>query len=136
MLFFGDVVNLHGKPFTWIDPPPPSPPTAPCVLSHLTSHRSPIAVPDGINDYRIRLGQLGREDDGALISDGSRVGGATNRAVRSWVPLLEAHLAGGTLKPLEYEVVTGEAYEAAVEAVKRQEKGGLSRKLVVRIQEA
>ena len=79
----------------------------------------------------MHLGQLGREDGSG---EEGVFGRSTTGAVRGFVPILEAHLAQGSLKPLDYEVVEGVGYEAVVEGIKRQEKGGLKKKLVVRVQ--
>ena len=100
------------------------------------ARRSPISVPDGIGDYRVHLGELGRASDSVgAQAIAAPLGDHTTNAVKSWVPLLERHLAKGTLKPLEYEVVEGTGYDAVVGGIVRQEKGGLKKKLVVRVQE-
>lgn len=89
------------------------------------ANRSPFNTASTIREHRVELGHMGREDE--------EMGVQVTNAVRAFVPAIEAHLAAGTLKPLEYELMDGVGYDAVVQAIKRQEKGGLAKKLVVRV---
>lgn len=84
-------------------------------------------TPSTIKEYRAELGHLCRLDD--------PIGAQVTRDIASWIPALEAHLAAGTLKPLEHQVVDGIGWEKLVEGIQLLESGRAERKLVVRTQE-
>lgn len=89
--------------------------------------RSPFSTPSSINEYRADLGHLCRpnERDGAQITSN----------IASWIPLLEKHIAAGTLKPLEHHVVDGVGWEKVIQGIQDMEGGKIGKKIVVRTQE-
>ncbi|KAH8879603.1 GroES-like protein [Thozetella sp. PMI_491] len=86
-----------------------------------------MKIPDGIKEYRIRLGLIGRFED--------PTGAEETKNMASWVPTFEGHIAAGTILPLDYELVDGEGLEKVIEAVALLEAGKFSKKLTVVVQQ-
>ncbi|KAH7220294.1 chaperonin 10-like protein [Fusarium oxysporum] len=88
---------------------------------------SPFSTPSSINEYRADLGHLCRpnERDGAQITSN----------IANWIPLLEKHIAAGTLKPLEHHVADGVGWEKVIQGIQDMEGGKIGKKIVVRTQE-
>lgn len=73
------------------------------------------------------LGEMGQDNP---------VGREVTAQLASWIPDLERHLADGAIRPLEYQLVAGEGWEAVIKAAEIFETGGgPEKKLVVRIQD-
>ncbi len=53
--------------------------------------------------------------------------------IAGWIPTFEAHLAAGTLKRVEYQVVDGVGWDKVIEGIQQQEAGP-AKKLIVRTQ--
>ncbi|KAF4340085.1 hypothetical protein FBEOM_5945 [Fusarium beomiforme] len=85
---------------------------------------SPFSTPSSINEYRADLGHLCRpnERDGIQITDN----------VSRWIPLLEKHIAAGTLKPLEHHVVDGVGWDKVIQGLQDMEGGKIGKKIVPR----
>lgn len=96
----------------------------------LTNHdnRSPFNTPSPIKEYRAELGHLCRYDEA--------VGAQVTKHIASWIPTFETHLAAGTLKPVEYQVVDGVGWESVIQGIKDLEAGKAAKKIVVRTQAA
>jgi hypothetical protein len=54
--------------------------------------------------------------------------------IASWISTFEAHLASGTLKPIEYQVVDGVGWEKVIQGIQELEGGNAAKKIVVRTQ--
>jgi hypothetical protein len=52
--------------------------------------------------------------------------------IASWIPTFEAHLAAGTLRPIEYQVVDGVGWESVIRGIQDLEGGKAAKKIVVR----
>ena len=87
--------------------------------------RSPFNTPAPIKEYRAELGHLGRLDE--------PIGAAVTKDIASWISIFEAHLAAGTLKPVEYQVVDGVGWDKVIEGIQQQEAGP-AKKIIVRTQ--
>jgi hypothetical protein len=90
------------------------------------THRSEFNTPPTINEYRAELGHLCRLDE--------PIGAAVTKDIASWIPVFEAHLAAGTLKPIGYQVVDGVGWEKVIEGIRELEGGKAASKIVVRTQ--
>ncbi|KAM0560091.1 hypothetical protein ACHAPJ_004051 [Fusarium lateritium] len=88
---------------------------------------SEFSTPSSINEYRAELGHLCRLDE----PDGAQV----TSDISGWISSLEAHLAAGTLKPLEYQIVDGVGWDKVIQGIKDFEGGKAAKKIVVRTQE-
>ncbi|KAJ4258252.1 hypothetical protein NW762_008401 [Fusarium torreyae] len=88
---------------------------------------SEFSTPSSINEYRAELGHLCRLDE----PDGAQV----TSDISGWIPSLEAHLAAGTLRALEYQVVDGVGWDKVIQGIKDLEGGKGAKKIVVRTQE-
>ncbi|KAF4958298.1 hypothetical protein FGADI_2464 [Fusarium gaditjirri] len=88
---------------------------------------SPFSTPSSINEYRADLGHLCRPNE----RDGPKI----TSDIAYWIPLLERHIAAGTLKPLEHHVVDGVGWEKVIQGIQDMESGKIGRKIVVRTQE-
>lgn len=89
--------------------------------------RSEFNTPPTINEYRAELGHLCRLDE--------PIGAAVTKDIASWIPVFEAHLAAGTLKPIGYQVVDGVGWEKVIEGIRELEGGKAASKIVVRTQD-
>lgn len=89
--------------------------------------RDTIEEQEGINIYRVHLGQIGKY--------GEPVGDAINREVEKLIPRLETLLWKGLLEPNDGEVVaTG--FEGVSFAVDLSTKGGIGgKKILVKLQD-
>ncbi|KAH6989998.1 chaperonin 10-like protein [Ilyonectria destructans] len=87
---------------------------------------SKFNTPPTIREYRAEFGDLYRLDK----PDGVKV----TKDIASWIPGFEAHLAAGTLKPIEYQVVEGVGWEKIIQGIQDLEKGKAAKKIVVRVQ--
>ncbi|QGI69963.1 hypothetical protein CEK26_002296 [Fusarium fujikuroi] len=85
---------------------------------------SPFSTPSSISEFRADLGHLCRpnETDGAQITSN----------IAKWIPLLERHIAAGTLKPLEHHVVDGVGWEKVIQGIQDMESGKFGKKVVPR----
>lgn len=79
-------------------------------------------MPSTIHKYHTKLGELGKN---------SPIGIHVTEKTTSWIPVFERHIAGGALRPLEYQIVDGQGWEAVVEAAKLFGAGKAVKKLVV-----
>ncbi|KAF4445332.1 hypothetical protein F53441_10881 [Fusarium austroafricanum] len=86
---------------------------------------SNFSTPASINEYRASLGHLCSPDkrDGAQITAN----------VVKWIPWLEAHLAAGTLKPLEHQVADGMGWDKVIQGIQDMEAGKAEKKIVIRV---
>ncbi|PNY28896.1 Zinc-type alcohol dehydrogenase-like protein [Tolypocladium capitatum] len=82
-------------------------------------------VPDGVKEYRVRFGELGRDGD---------IGKHVTKETAKWTPVLAGHIAQGTITPVELEVHDGTGWQALIEAFKYYADGKAKRKVVVRVQ--
>ena len=57
------------------------------------------------------------------------------RSIAGWVPTFETHLAVGTLKRIEYQVVDGVGWDKVIQGIQELESGKATKKVVVRTQE-
>ena len=89
--------------------------------------RSHFNTPSDIEEYRAALGHLGRLDE--------PIGAEVTRNIAGWVRTFETHLAVGTLKPIEYQVVDGVGWDKVIQGIQELESGNASKKVVVRTQE-
>ncbi|KAF9781025.1 hypothetical protein IL306_014722 [Fusarium sp. DS 682] len=87
---------------------------------------SPFSTPASIIEYRADLGHLCRPNE--------RGGVEITANVARWIPLLEKHLATGTLKPLEHHVVDGVGWDKVIQGIQDMEGGKIGKKIVVRTQ--
>lgn len=87
---------------------------------------SEFKTPPTINEYRAELGHLCRLDEALGIQ-------VTND-ITSWIPALETHLAAGTLKPIQYQVVDGMGWESVIQGIQDLENGKAQKKIIVRVQ--
>lgn len=92
------------------------------VLSSSTEFHTPVFV----QEYRVKTGQLGREDV---------VGRHVTSETAKMIPLLEAHIADGTITPVECEMYKGVGWETLAKAIGYFEAGRASKKPIVRVQE-
>ncbi|KAF4965825.1 hypothetical protein FSARC_6418 [Fusarium sarcochroum] len=83
---------------------------------------SEFSTPSSINEYRAELGHLCRLDE----PDGAQV----TSDISGWIPALEAHLAAGTLKPLEYQVIDGVGWDKVIQGINDLEGGKAAKKIV------
>ncbi|CAM1506003.1 Fc.00g116400.m01.CDS01 [Cosmosporella sp. VM-42] len=88
---------------------------------------SEFKTPTSIKEYRAELGHLCRLDEPLGIE--------VTRDIASWIPALEDHLAAGTLKPIQYEIVDGLGWGKVIQGIQDLESGKAVKKIVVRIQE-
>ncbi|KAG7292856.1 hypothetical protein NEMBOFW57_002901 [Staphylotrichum longicolle] len=88
--------------------------------------KSPFNTPPTIKEYRAELGHLCRLDE--------PIGAAVTKDIASWIPTFETHLAAGTLKPIEYQVVDGVGWEKVIQGIQELESGKAAKKIVVRTQ--
>jgi NADPH:quinone reductase-like Zn-dependent oxidoreductase len=92
--------------------------------------RSDVKIPDGVEDYRVSLGAMGRSKE--QHPKGEEVTQAVVRNISQLEPLVEA----GAIRPLEYEVVDGFGWDAILKGVAQLEAGQAKHgKVVVRVQE-
>ncbi|KAF5550068.1 zinc-binding alcohol dehydrogenase domain-containing protein [Fusarium napiforme] len=96
-------------------------------LTSVDSCRSPFSTPSSINEYRADLGHLCRPNE----RDGTQI----TASIANWIPLLEKHIAAGTLKPLEHHVVDGVGWEKVIQGIQDMENGKFGKKIVVRTQQ-
>ena len=82
-------------------------------------------IPPSFHSYRIALGQIGRSE--------TEMGRRVTAALADMIPIFEAHIEKGTIKPLEYEVAEDKGWEAVIKAVAAFEAGKVKNKLVVNI---
>jgi hypothetical protein len=106
--------------------PPSSSPLYPRHPTDSVSNRTPFITPEGVREYRCRLGKMGQDNP---------LGHKVTAQLASWIPDLEKHIANGAIKPLEYQLVDGKGWEAVIRAADTFENGGAERKLVVRVQD-
>ncbi|KAF4503445.1 hypothetical protein FAGAP_299 [Fusarium agapanthi] len=83
---------------------------------------SPFSTPSSINEYRADLVHLCRPNERDRTHITSNIG--------SWIPLLEKHVAAGTLKPLEHHVVDGLGWEKVIQGIQDMESGKIGKKIV------
>lgn len=95
-----------------------------CALTERS--RSPFNTPSTFKEYRAELGHLCRYDE--------PLGAEMTRDIAGWIPTFEKHIAAGTLKPVEYQVVEGVGWESVIQGIQDLESGKAPKKLVVRIQ--
>ncbi len=89
-------------------------------------YRSDTATPSSIHEYRIQLGTIGKVD--------TATGAKVTEQLVSWIPQLEARVADGTIKPLEYELVDGVGWDKVIEGISQLRQGKTNKKIVVRVQ--
>ncbi|KND93394.1 Zinc-type alcohol dehydrogenase-like protein [Tolypocladium ophioglossoides CBS 100239] len=82
-------------------------------------------VPDGVKEYHVRFGELGRDGD---------IGKHVTQETAKWTPVLAGHIAQGTITPVELEVYDGNGWQALIEAFKCYAHGKAKKKVVVRVQ--
>ncbi|POR33762.1 Zinc-type alcohol dehydrogenase-like protein [Tolypocladium paradoxum] len=82
-------------------------------------------APDGVREYRVRVGELGRDGD---------IGKHVTEETAKWTPVLAGHIAKGTITPVEIEVHSGTGWQALIEAIKYYAEGKAKKKVVVRVQ--
>ncbi|KAL2137260.1 hypothetical protein VTI74DRAFT_4991 [Chaetomium olivicolor] len=87
---------------------------------------SKFQTPSGIKEYRAQLGHLCRFDE--------VIGAQVTRDIAGWIPTFEKHLASGTLKPLEYQVVDGVGWDKVIQGIRELEGGNTAKKIAVRTQ--
>lgn len=58
------------------------------------------------------------------------------RLIALWVSELEAHLAAGTLRPLEYQLVNVAGWEGVISGIQDLQAGRAAKKVVVKIQDS
>ncbi|KAJ4297319.1 hypothetical protein N0V88_004237 [Collariella sp. IMI 366227] len=85
---------------------------------------SEFKTPAGIKEYRAELGHLCRLDE--------PIGAQVTKDIVYWIPTFEKHLATGTLKPLEYQLVDGSGWEKVIQGIQELEGGKAVKKIVVR----
>ncbi|KAH6670926.1 chaperonin 10-like protein [Plectosphaerella plurivora] len=85
-------------------------------------------VPASIKEYRVSAGHVCREDEA--------LGAEVTRDIASWVPGLEAHVAAGTLRPVEYQLSNVAGWEGVIQGIQDVEAGRAPKKIVVRVQDA
>lgn len=93
-----------------------------------TDDWSPMSAPDGsgIDIYRVRLGHIGRHEEGSQQQE-------SNRVLEDAIVHLERFLADGKIKPMEWEVI-GNGFGDVAGAVKLFDSGKLgSKKGLVKI---
>ncbi|KAH7361527.1 chaperonin 10-like protein [Plectosphaerella cucumerina] len=78
-----------------------------------------------IQVYRVQAGHLCREDEA--------IGAEVTRDIAGWVPRLEAHVAAGTLKPVDYQLANVAGWEGVIGGIQDVEGGKASKKIVVRV---
>lgn len=88
---------------------------------------SEMKTPASIKEYRVHLGQIGREQ--------SPVGKTVTENIKSWIPTFEGFLGTGALKPLDYQIVPGMGWEKVIEGVADLEGGKSTKKIVVKVQD-
>jgi hypothetical protein len=88
--------------------------------------RSPFNTPATIKEYRAELGHLGRLNEA--------IGIAVTKDIVEWIPTLETHLAVGTLKPIDYQVVDGVGWDKVIQGIQELGAGKATKKIVVRTQ--
>ncbi|KAF5694406.1 hypothetical protein FDENT_1273 [Fusarium denticulatum] len=71
-----------------------------------------------------------RADLGHLCRPNERDGAQITSNTASWIPLLEKHIAAGTLKPLEHHVVDGVGWEKVIQGIQDMEGGKFGKKIV------
>jgi hypothetical protein len=89
------------------------------------NNRSEMTVPDSINLYRVKLGMVGRTG-----AEQERI----TAKVAEMVPVFQAHIDAGQLRPLDYHLVEGEGWEAIIAGIADMEAGKLPKKPVVKVQ--
>lgn len=82
--------------------------------------------PSGIHLNCVLTGQIGREGKGA---------DQITAQAAEMVPILEGHIADGTIRPVECEVYKGVGWDRLVQAIEYYEQGLARKKLVVRVQD-
>jgi len=85
---------------------------------------SEMTVPDSINLYRVKLGMLGRT--------GAEQEHITAK-IAEMVPVFQAYIDAGQLRPLDYHLVEGEGWEAIIAGIADMEAGKLPKKPVVKV---
>ncbi|UNI18618.1 hypothetical protein JDV02_004873 [Purpureocillium takamizusanense] len=99
--------------------------TAQAKFFSTTDNVNNYTVPAGINEYQVRIGMLGRDTD---------IGRHISEETAKLVPVLEGHVAKGTLGPIEFDVFDESGWGALVDAIKYYAEGKAAKKLLVRLQ--
>ncbi|KAF4436708.1 hypothetical protein FACUT_6303 [Fusarium acutatum] len=69
-------------------------------------------------------------DLGHLCRPNEKDGSQITSNIANWIPLLEKHIAAGTLKPLEHYVVDGVGWEKVIQGIQDMEGGKIGKKIV------
>ncbi|KPM45748.1 hypothetical protein AK830_g773 [Neonectria ditissima] len=90
------------------------------------SKKSEFKTPPTMTEYRAELGHLCRLDEA--------LGVEVTSTISSLIPTFETHLAAGTLKPIQYQVVDGMGWDKVIEGIQDLESGKAAKKIVVKVQ--
>ncbi|KAI5457846.1 chaperonin 10-like protein [Mariannaea sp. PMI_226] len=86
---------------------------------------SEFKTPPSIKEYRVQLAHVCRRHE--------PIGVQVTKDIVDMIPNLEAHIALGTLRPVEY-IANGVGWEKVIEGIHDLENGKISKKIVVRVQ--
>lgn len=68
-----------------------------------------------------------------MCRENEAIGAEVTRDIAGWVPRLEAHVAAGTLKPVDYQLANVAGWEGVIGGIQDVEGGKASKKIVVRV---
>jgi hypothetical protein len=104
----------------------PSPPRPRPVQANII-HRTPIGPKEGVEIYKITLGEIGRSGNEHIEK--------VNKDISDLIPKLEDLLEAGLLKPLEYVRVGDVGVEEVLKALDAYNTHKSGKKIVVRLAE-
>lgn len=96
------------------------------MLELIISFRSSSNIPSSIKVDQVSLGQLGREGE---------IGTQYAEETARMIPVLERHIANGSIKAVDTEVFEGVGWDKLIEALAYYSSGKADKKIVVRVQD-